>query len=86
LILSKKLVPKNKLESFPNLVHSFEAHKKLAKKTTPASSKFGIELQKYREGERAKKLNVQSTSKASSTIDGSGVKVNFKKWNDNLIF
>jgi len=98
LLFSQQIVSKHQFQSFPNLAHTFEADESLAKKTTPSSAKFGIEVAKHLLGKKrkipsispkhAKKLKVQGHSNASSisTVDGSGVKVNFKKWNDDLLF
>ena len=74
LLKRRNVVPKKDLEDFPNLAQTFESDMSIARKLTPASAHIARELQ-----------NVVKNS-PRMPLEGSGVRVNFKKWNENLLF
>jgi len=62
LIFSQQIVQKQQFQSFPNLSHTFESDENLAKKTTPSSAKFGLEVAKHVQANK-RKVIVSSPAK-----------------------
>jgi len=54
LIFSNRVISRSEFQAYPNLSHTFESNVPLAQKTTPSSSRFGIELKKYDLGKKEK--------------------------------